>query len=478
MLSCTPANAPSPGHAANCLCHRPEIERLNRRLSAGLSRRGFVGALAVTLASPRLADAQTPARPILFRNVRVFDGSSSTLTSGQTVLVEGNLIKAIAAGSPAAPDGARVIEGGGRILMPGLIDAHWHALFAALPLPVLLTAEVPFIHLAAAAEAQRTLLRGFTTVRDLGGPAFALKQAIDQGMAPGPRIYPAGAMITASGGHGDLRALSDIPSDGKPTVSEQTGASIVADGPEAIRKRAREQLLQGASQIKLVGSGGVSTPRSPLDSASLTEAELRAGVEAARDWSTYVTVHAYTPLTIRRAIDAGAACIEHGHLMDEATAKLIADKGVWLSIQPFLSPEDNGPLPPEAEAKAREVRAATDTAYRLIQKHRIKAAFGSDLLFSPALATRQGIMLANLRRWYTPAEILRMATSGNAELLGLSGPRNPYAGKLGVVEPGALADLLLVDGNPLDDIALLGDPEKNLVVVMKDGKVHKDTLKS
>jgi imidazolonepropionase-like amidohydrolase len=477
MLSCTPADSTPRGHALGCLCHRPEIQRLNRRLGAGLSRRGFVGALAVALASPRLAEAQA-ARPILFRNVAVFDGRSSTLRSGQSVLVEGNLIKAVAEGNAAAPDGARVIEGGGRVLMPGLIDAHWHALLAALPLPVLLAAEVPFIHLAAAAEARRTLLRGFTTVRDLGGPAFALKTAIDQGMAVGPRIYPSGAMITASGGHGDLRPLSDIPSDGKPTVSEQTGASIITDGADAIRKRAREQLLQGASQIKLVGSGGVSTPRSPLDSASLTEAELRAGVEAARDWSTYVTVHAFTPLTIRRAIDAGAGCIEHGHLMDDATAKLIADKGVWLSIQPFINEEDNGPLPPEAAAKAREVRGFTDNAYKLIQKYRIKAAFGTDLLFSPALATRQGIMLGNLRRWYTPAEILRQATSGNAELLGLSGPRNPYPGKLGVVEAGAFADLLLVDGNPLDDIALLANPDKNLVVVMKNGKIHKESLKT
>jgi imidazolonepropionase-like amidohydrolase len=477
MLSCTPADAMPREHGGSCLCHRPEIQALNRRLSAGLSRRGFVGVLAATLASPRLAQAQAAARSVLFRNVRVFDGSSSTLLSGQSVLVENNRIKAIAEGSPAAPDGARVIEGGGRVLMPGLIDAHWHSLFAALPLPVLLTAELPFIHLAAAAEARRTMLRGFTTVRDLGGPAFALKAAIDDGLAAGPRIYPSGAMITASGGHGDLRPLSDIPSDDKPTVMEHTGASSIADGPDAIRKRVREQLLQGASQIKLIGSGGVSTPRSPLDTATLTEPELRAGVEAARDWSTYVTVHAYTPLTIRRAIDAGAACIEHGHLMDDATATLIADKGVWLSTQPFVSEEDTGRLPPESEAKARQVRAGTDTVYRLVQKHRIKTAFGSDLLFSPALATRQGIMLTHLRRWFTPAEILRMATSANAEMLGLSGPRNPYAGKLGVVEPGALADLLLVDGNPLDDIALLEEPEKNLVVIMKDGKVHKDALK-
>lgn len=477
MLSCTSVEARPRRHTGVCLCHRPEIQALNRRLSAGLSRRGFVGALAATLASPGLASAQNAGQPILFKNVRVFDGSSSTLRSGQSVLVEGTRIKAIDGRNPPAPDNARVIEGGGRVLMPGLIDAHWHALFAALPMPVLLTAELPFIHLAAAAEARRTLQRGFTTVRDLGGPAFALKKAIDEGMTAGPRIYPSGAMITASGGHGDVRPLSDIPSDGKPTAPEKTGASIIADGADAIRKRVREQLLQGASQIKLIGSGGVSTPRSPLDSATLTEPELRAGVEAARDWSTYVTVHAYTSLTIRRAIDAGAACIEHGHLMDDATAKLIADKGIWLSIQPFVSEEDTGRLPPESEAKARQVRAGTETAYQLVRKHRIKTAFGSDLLFSPALATRQGIMLTNLRRWFTPAEILIMATSGNAELLGLSGPRNPYTGKLGVVEPGALADLLLVDGNPLDDIALLEDPEKNLVVVMKDGKIHKDSLK-
>lgn len=443
-----------------------------------MSRRGFVGALAATLASPSLARAQDAGRPILFRNVAVFDGSASTLRPGQSVLVDGTRIKQIDGGNPPAPDNARVIDGGGRVLMPGLIDAHWHSLFAALPLQVLLTAEIPFIHLAAAAEARRTLLRGFTTVRDLGGPAFALKRAIDEGLTAGPRIYPSGAMITASGGHGDLRPLSDIPSDGRPTVTEQTGASIIADGPDAIRKRVREQLLQGASQIKLVGSGGVSTPRSPLDTAVLTEAELRAGVEATRDWSTYVAVHAYTPLTIRRAIDAGVTCIEHGHLMDEATAALIADKGIWLSTQPFVSEEDTGRLPPESAAKAAEVRAGTDKVYQFVKKHRIKTAFGSDMLFSPELATRQSIMLTHLRRWFTPAEALRMATSGNAELLGLSGPRNPYVGKLGVVEPGALADLLLVDGNPLDDITLLGDPEKNLVVVMKDGKIHKDSLKS
>jgi imidazolonepropionase-like amidohydrolase len=186
-----------------------------------------------------------PARPILFTNARLFDGRSGTLRDGLRVLVEGNLIKAVAAGNPAAPDGAQVIDCGGRVLMPGLIDAHWHSIFAALPLPTLLSADVGYIYLSASAEAER--LRGFTTVRDVGGPAFALKQAIDEGLVPGPRIYPSGAMITATGGHGDLRPLSDVPSVGG-TLSrmEQTGGSIIADSPDQVRKRVREQLIQGA----------------------------------------------------------------------------------------------------------------------------------------------------------------------------------------------------------------------------------------
>jgi imidazolonepropionase-like amidohydrolase len=472
MFSCTSGAAP-----VGCLCHRPEIHSLTRRLGADLSRRGFVAGAAASMVFPKLAAGQAPPAGIVFANARLFDGKAADLRDGLRVLVEGSRIKAVAEGNPAAPEGARVIDCGGRVLMPGLIDAHWHALFAALPLPVVLTAEASYIQLAAAAEAGRTLMRGFTTVRDLGGAAFALKQAIDEGLVAGPRVYPCGAMITATGGHGDLRPLSDLPSDGKPSLTERTGGSMIVDSPDAVRRRVREQLLQGASQIKLVGSGGVSSPRSPLDVATFTEPELRAAVEAAADWSTYVTVHAYTPATIRRAIAAGAACIEHGHLMDEATARLMADKGTWLSIQPFLSADDAAPMPSESERKMRQVFAATDRAYTLARDHKIKMAFGSDLLFSQSLTKRQGTMLTHLSRWFTASEMRKMATAANGELLALSGPRNPYPGKLGVVEDGALADLLLVDGDPLTDIKLLETPEKNLLVIMKDGKIHKDTLK-
>ncbi|MGC1379492.1 MAG: amidohydrolase family protein [Candidatus Baltobacteraceae bacterium] len=400
------------------------------------------------------------------------------MRDGLFLLVEGGRIKTVGTGAHPAPNNVRAIHCGGRVIMPGLIDSHWHAMFSALPLPVLLQGDAGFITLAAAAEAERTLMRGFTTIRDLGGPTFALKQAIDQGLAIGPRIYPCGAMITSSGGHGDMRPLYELPrAPGGPfgSIREAEGAAIV-DGPDEVRLRVREQLTQGASHIKLVASGGVSSPRSPLDATTLTEAELRAAVEVCSDWNTIAAVHAYIPKAIQRAVAAGARCIEHGHLMDDATAAIIAERGVWLSIQPFLTEEDQLPLTGLARDKMLAVFAGTDKAYKLAVKHGIKTAFGSDLLFSQALAKRQGLMLTHLTRWFTNADILKQATAANGELLSLSGPRNPYPGRLGVIENGALADLLLVDGNPLEDIALVANPEKSFVLIMKDGTIYKNTL--
>jgi imidazolonepropionase-like amidohydrolase len=251
---------------------------------------------------------------------------------------------------------------------------------------------------------------------------------------------------------------------------------MVADSPDEVRVRVREQLLQGASQIKLTAGGGVASPFSPLDVSTFTEPELRAAVEAAENWGTYVTTHAYTPASIQRSIAAGVKVIEHGHLMDEATARLIAEKGVWLSTQPFLDISAGAGLGPKELEKLRQVITGTDTVYALAKKYKIKTAFGTDVLFSPALAARQGQLLASMSRWYSPAEVLTMATSTNGELLALSGPRNPYPGKIGVVEEGALADLLLVEGNPLENIGLVGDPDKNFLIIMKDGKIYKDTL--
>jgi imidazolonepropionase-like amidohydrolase len=453
---------------------------LTRRRCASLALAALLigagtSAMAQTSATPAAADSVT-----VFQNVRIFDGKSVTLSGPSHVLVRGNKIEAIST-QPIPVDrraDTRIIDGGGRILMPGLIDAHWHAMLIRVT-PAQSFGDVGYVNLVAAAEATDTLMRGFTTVRDVGGPVFGLKAAIDEGIVNGPRIYPSGAVITVTSGHGDFRQLTDLPRTigGMLTRMEQVGGAMVADSPDEVRVRVREQLMQGASQVKLTAGGGVSSPFSPIDVSTFTEAELRAAVEAAENWGTYVAAHAFTPAAIQRSIAAGVKCIEHGMLMDEATAKLMAEKGIWLSMQPL--PEDlklGFPVGSVQRAKAEEVWPGIARTYELAKKYKIKTAWGTDVLFSAALARQQGAILASLSRWYTPAEALVIATSTNAELLALSGKRSPYPGKLGVVEQGAYADLLLVDGNPLENIDLIADPGKNFLVIMKDGKVHKNTL--
>jgi imidazolonepropionase-like amidohydrolase len=441
--------------------------------------------VALSIGVCRLSLAQGPSRSsapasVLFQNVRIFDGKSGALSALSSVLISGNIIERISE-APITFDGnanVQTIAGNGRVLMPGLIDVHWHAMLVRPSPATILSSNIGYTNLLAGAEATSTLMRGFTTVRDMGGPSFSLKRAIDEGLLPGPRIYPSGAMITITSGHGDFRQLSELPRTigGMLSKIEQLGGSMIADSPDEVRLRVREQLMQGASQIKLTAGGGVASPFSPLDVSTFTEAELRAAVEAAENWGTYVATHAYTPVAIQRSIAAGVKCIEHGHLMDDATARLMAEKGIWLSTQPFLDVAGASALGPAEQAKMQQVVAGTDKVYALAKKYGIKTAFGTDILFSKALAERQGAMLADLTRWYTPTEALIMATSTNAELLSLSGPRNPYPGKLGVVEAGALADLLLVDGNPLENIRLIAEPEKSFVVIMKNGRIYKNTL--
>lgn len=436
----------------------------------------FMVLLLALLTAPSLRAQTAPPSPTVFDNVRIFDGTA--LTAPMNVLVEGNRIVRISAEPIDADATATRIAGNGRTLMPGLIDVHWHTFMARPSMALASTAPFSFITLLAGAEAEATLMRGFTSVRDLGGPAFGLKLAIDRGVATGPRIWPSGAMISQTGGHGDFRMLSEIPATpDRLSNPERLGMSAIVDSPDEVRKRTREQLLQGATQIKLTVGGGVSSPYGPLDTVQLSVPEIRAAVEAAADWGTYVTVHAYTPEAMRNAIEAGVKVIDHGQLADEATAKLMAETGTWWSLQPFLD-DENANQQPDAtrQASSAAVRAGTDNAYRLARKYGIKVAFGTDILFDAARAARQGAQLETMTRWYEPAEILKMATADNAALLALSDRRNPYPGKLGVVEAGALADLLLVDGDPIADIALLSDPAKNLLVIMKDGRIFKNML--
>ena len=442
-----------------------------RRLLVALALASSALALATSAAA-----ADAPPQSILFRNVRVFDGKSSGLSGSTSVLVTGNKIAKV--GKDAAPPpGAATIEGGGRVLMPGLIDAHWHTILCANTLADVSNPDLGYLMLNAGAEAQRTLLRGFTAVRDVGGPAFALKRAIDEGTVIGPRIYPSGAIISQTSGHGDYRRHDERPRrfGGGVPAAESIWYGVLADGVDEVLTAVRENLRLGATQIKIFGGGGVSSIYDPLDVRQYSPEEMRAAVQAANDWGTYVAVHLYNVEGIRRAVDAGIKSIEHGHLIDEPTMKLLADRGVWLSTQPFTA--DSLPHFPDEERnlKAKTIIDGTDRLYRLAKKYKVKLAWGTDLVFSPRTTGRQNANITKLAKWFTPAEALRMVTHDNAELLALSGKRNPYPGKQGVVEEGALADLLLVDGDPLTDLSVLENPEKSLIVIMKDGTVYKNT---
>lgn len=446
---------------------------------------GFITPTGCTPSQPSPSVQSQEPTSILFTNVRIFNGTSDQLSDLSNVLVVGNKIKTISKTPIATASGIELtrIDGNSRTLMPGLIDNHVHLFMINSTSDEFVSPDLSpeIMNQKAQTAAKQMLLRGFTSIRDLAGPVFDLKKAIDNGNAVGPRIYPSGAMISQTSGHGDYRTPKDLVWTPDTTLSntEAFSSVAIADGVDEVLRTTREQLMQGATQIKLAAGGGIISNYDPLDVSQYTETELHAAVEAAEDWNTYVTVHAYTPRAIQKAIRAGVKCIEHGHLMDEVTAKIMAEKGIWLSIQPFLDDEDAIPLPKGSvnHAKQLEITRGTDTAYALAKKYNLKTAWGTDSLFDAKLAARQGAQLAKMVRWYTPAEVLKMATSTNAELLALSGPRNPYQGKLGVVEEGALADLLLVNGDLLQNIKLIENPDKNFIVIMKDGKIYKNLLK-
>ncbi|NCJ07261.1 amidohydrolase family protein [Synechococcales cyanobacterium C] len=438
----------------------------------------------VSFAQNPAPDRNSQSGAVLFEDVRIFDGVSNTLSAPSNVLVIGNKIQAIDTRPLPIPADISVtrLNGAGRVLMPGLIDVHTHLFMETSTQEDLIAAATAPERLFQRAQENATgmLMRGFTSVRDLAGPVFELKRAIDRGTVVGPRIWPSGAMISQTSGHGDFREMSDLPRTptSELSLAERFGVGAIADGVDEVLRRTREQLMMGASQIKLAAGGGVASDNDPLDVSQYTEAELKAAVDAAEDWNTYVAVHAYTPRSIQKSIRAGVKSIEHGQLLDDATARMIAENDVWLSMQPFLDDEDANPYPEGSENRAKQlmVSAGTDNAYNLAKQYNIKTAWGSDNLFNPRGATRQGAKLAKLVRWYTPAEVLKMATSTNAELLALSGSRNPYPGKLGVVQAEALADLLLVNGDPLANIRLIEDPARNFLVIMKDGVIYKNQL--
>lgn len=435
--------------------------------------------LALFLVGTTLTMAQT--KQVLIENVRLLDHKAAALTAPMNVLVSGQTIEKISSSAIAVKDKDVVkINGNGKTLMPGLIDVHVHMVFGALTMQQMMspTATPESLMQNVAVGSQKMLMRGFTSVRDAGGPIFPLKAAIDNDKVIGPRIWPSGATISQTAGHGDFRTPEERSRRffGKPSRAEELGATFIADGRDEVLTATRENLRFGASQIKLMAGGGTSSAYDPIDVTQYTFDEVKAAVDAAEDWGTYVMVHAYTPRAVQRAIEAGVKSIEHGQMLDEETLKIMAEKKIWLSLQNLMDNNDN--MDAQRKEKRKPVLDGQDKVWPLAKKLGVKLAWGTDFLFEPELNDDQNSYILRLQKWFTNAEILKMVTQDNAELLQLSGLRSPYPGKLGVIEEKAYADLLLVDGDPLKDLSLIANPEKSFLLIMKGGKIYKNTIKT
>ena len=436
--------------------------------------------ISAVLTSLSLTAHSQDADPVtLITNANIFDGVNEDLIEGADVLIEGNLIKQIGQ-DIAAPSGAEVIDAGGKTLIPGLIDVHWHTTYAYTPAAILLLnkGDMAEVAIRSMTGAKETLLRGFTTVRDTGGNPFAIKKLIDSGEYPGHRILPSGPFMSPTAGHADhYEVPMDTPRD-KSYLNywERNMMAMTSDGVAEVQLRTRDILKYGATQIKITTGGGVSSIFDPLDVSEYSVAEIKAVVEEASNYNTYVTSHVMTDKGVRTSIEAGVMCIEHGFFASEDTLKLMKKKGAWLSPQPML-PEDMVWADPISAAKYKQVTDAVDGLYPLAKKVGVNIAFGTDQLLDASKAAQQSDYLVRLGKWFSPYEALKIATSENAKLLELSGPRHPYQeGPLGVVQEGAYADLIIVDGNPLENLELVGNPGENFDLIMKDGEIFKNTL--
>ncbi|WP_299476987.1 amidohydrolase family protein [uncultured Roseibium sp.] len=447
-----------------------------------MNRRHFLSGIAtgsLALAAPNRLFAQTKPR-ILIRGASIFDGQSPALVNGMDVLVENSIITAI--GESLSADEAEIIDADGRVLTPGMTDAHTHIMWNDTIENLIFGSPHEYTGAMAAESARRMLLRGFTTIRDMGGPSFGLKRAIDSGVVPGPRILPSGFFISQTSGHGDFDPRLSYLSPhfaGQLDPAYLRGWTIIADGVPEVKKAVRETLRYGAAQIKIMGSGSITGAHDPLDVTEYTPEELSAIVKEAEHWGTYATIHAYTDVAIYNALQAGVRSIEHGLFASEETMQMMKDKDVFYSTQ-FLSfsvgPEQAG-MTGDSVPKYLEAQAGATNGYERSKALGLKMSFGTDILGTIDLGPFQSQEFLARTKYYEPVEILIQATSLNAELFERSGKRHPYkAGPLGLIEEGAYADLLLVNGNPLEDISLMANPDEGLGMIMKGGVVHKNTL--
>ncbi|MDX1374541.1 MAG: amidohydrolase family protein [Burkholderiales bacterium] len=406
---------------------------------------------------------------LLLRNARLFDSHRGALRPQASVLIEGERVAAVSFETLAAGD-APALDLGARVLLPGLIDAHVHVTAVshdvfrlALQPPSLITAQAKDV-------LQAMLLRGFTAVRDAAGADFGLQEAVARGLFAGPRLFIAGLPLTQTGGHGDVR-----PRGAQTMICTCAGLGLfgaVADGVDAVRRAAREQLRNGADQVKVMAGGGVMSPNDPIEGTQYSADELRAICEEADAAGRYVMAHAYSPRAIERAVRAGVRSIEHGNLLDEAAARAMKSAGATLvptlaTYAALAASADTLGLTPAQRAKLAAVHEQGITAIRIAKAEGVPIAFGTDLL--GAMHAQQTREYALRRAVMTPAEILMSATSVAARLLGQSG-------RIGSVEPGAYADLLVVDGDPTQDLAPLENPESGIRAILQGGRFVKNTL--
>jgi imidazolonepropionase-like amidohydrolase len=411
-----------------------------------------------------------PMQVYHFKNFELLDPEVGELRGGHELVVEGGLIKEVS-GKPIKLADPAVVNCGGRTLMPGLIDSHVHAVLSDVVIRNMENVPLTLMTARAAELLHRMLDRGFTTVRDTGGADWGLKEATDKGLLPGPRLFIAGRALGPTGGHSDGRRRTD-PGTRCHCCNALSFSMGIADGVSQVRRAVREEMRQGCDQVKIMMSGGVASPYDPLDSLQFSMDEIIAAVEEAHAFGRYVCAHAYTPQAITRAARAGVRTIEHGNLIDDASAKLMAEKGMFLvaNLVTYFEMKKHAAeygMNSDMLAKNDLVIEGAMKSLEICKRNGVPVAYGTDLLGQ--LQVSQSDEFSLRAQVLSPAEIIRSATTIGAQIVRMEG-------KLGCVKSGAFADLLVVDGNPLKDLKLLQGQGQHLSMIMKDGRLHKNRL--